>query len=233
MKEIDFSSWPTNAEEAIVEQKRLRSQTRIEDDFGEIQTICGVDVGYDVKNNLSHASVALLERGSLRVIASVQSDLPTTFPYISGLLAFREIPVIVQTLKLLPEIPDILMVDGHGISHPRRMGIAAHLGVLLDIPAFGVAKSRLTGRYELPGDAKGSTSPLVDYKTREIIGTVLRSKEKCNPLFIAPGHRVSHETALNLTLECLTKYRLPEPTRIADKYSKVKHSAQENLLGII
>src|SRR5690606_26539739 len=114
----------------------------------------------------------------------------------------------------LPEAPDLLMVDGQGIAHPRRLGIAAHLGALVDLPAIGVAKSRLTGRYEEPGPHKGARTVLTDKS--EKIGTVLRSKERTNPLFISPGHRVDHDTAVEITLRCLTKYRLPEPTRIAD-----------------
>src|SRR5262249_46364583 len=145
---------------------------------------------------------------------------PVDFPYIPGLLAYREIPAILAALSKLKTIPDLLMVDGHGIAHPRRMGIAAHLGVILDMPTIGVAKSRLTGSFQEPGPTKGDRSALMAGK--ECIGTVLRSRDNVHPLFISPGHRVSMDTALALTLRCLTRYRLPEPTRMADKYSKCK-----------
>lgn len=221
---MSVTDWPSTAQEAIAVQKELRGRLVIHDEHAPIRTICGVDVGYDIRDNRSHASLVLMARDTLEVLATAQAFLPTTFPYISGLLAFREIPVILEALKKLPEAPDILMVDGHGIAHPRRMGIAAHLGVLLDMPAFGVGKSRLTGVYAPLGDDAGDTSPLTDKKTGEPLGTVLRSKLKCNPLFISAGHRISQQTALALTLDTLRGYRLPEPTRLADKLSKVKHS---------
>jgi len=221
---IGTPDWPSTPEQAIAIQKALRGKLVIRDAHPPIHTICGVDVGYDIHDNRSHASLVLMARDTLEVLATAQAFLPTTFPYVTGLLAFREIPVILEALKQLPQTPDVLMVDGHGIAHPRRMGIAAHLGVLLDMPAFGVGKSRLTGIYPALGENAGDMSPLTDKKTGESLGTVLRSKRKCNPLFISAGHRVSHETALALTLETLRGYRLPEPTRLADKLSKVKHS---------
>lgn len=214
-------AWPRNAAEAIALQNTLRHQVRIEDDFGRIRTIAGIDCSYDIKNNLSRAAVVVMERNVLEPVISVMALLPTSFPYIPGLLSFREIPVILEALSLLPEKPDLLMVDGQGIAHPRRLGIAAHLGVITDTPAIGVAKSRLTGTYAAPGHTRGSTAPLLDKKGLHI-GMVLRSRDNVKPLFVSPGHRIGHEAALALTLECLRGYRLPEPTRIADKLSKVK-----------
>lgn len=210
---------PKDAAEAIAIQQSLRARVRIEDDFPEIHLIAGIDVGHSRAGN-SRATIALMRPQELKPLEIVTHDMPTEFPYIPGLLSFREIPVILKALKKLSRTPDIFMVDGQGIAHPRRLGIAAHLGVITDMPAIGVAKSRLTGTYAEPGLAKGSTSELAH--KGEKIGTVLRSKERSNPLFISPGHRVSHETALELTIACLTRYRLPEPTRIADKYSKQK-----------
>lgn len=154
----------------------------------------------------------------LKPIEQVQAFAPATFPYVPGFLSFREIPAILAASAKLKTWPDLWMVDGQGIAHPRRMGIAAHLGVLLNMTSIGVGKSRLTGSFIMPGPNKGDTSPLM--AGAEQIGTVLRSREKTNPLFISPGHRVSMETGLNITLQCLTRYRLPEPTRMADKLSK-------------
>ncbi len=206
--------------QAIALQDELRYKVRLMDDLREPRLVAGVDVSYDKKADLTRAFVVLVDFQSLQPRASVTASLPTSFPYVPGLLSFREIPAILQALQRLDALPDLLMVDGQGIAHPRRLGIAAHLGVITDCPAIGVAKSRLTGRFEIIGPQKGSTAPLMDKNER--IGTVLRSKEKTNPLFISPGHRVSHETALKLTLHCLTRYRLPEPTRLADKLSKMK-----------
>jgi deoxyribonuclease V len=213
----EFSS-PKSVSHARAMQEALRSKLILTNQFKTIHTIAGVDVGYDIKRNQAHASVVTMSVDTLTPQEQVQAFLPVDFPYIPGLLSFREIPVILAALALLKQPPDLLMVDGQGIAHPRRMGIGAHLGVLLDMPSIGVAKSRLTGRFVEPGPRKGDYTPLMASEGR--IGTVLRSKEKTNPLFISPGHRIDLETAVALTQRCLTRYRLPEPTRLADKYSK-------------
>jgi deoxyribonuclease V len=213
--------WPTDVTEATALQKTLREKLRIKDDFKQLNTVAGIDVSYDIQSNISHSVVVLMKLNQLQPIKIVRAQAPTTFPYIPGFLSFREIPVILEALKMLDDLPDLFMVDGQGIAHPRRLGIAAHLGVLLDMPSIGVAKSLLTGRYKEPGLKKGSQSPLLD-KQSEKIGTVLRTKEKTKPLFISPGHCVSHDTVVDLVQQCLIKHRLPEPTRIADKVSKDK-----------
>lgn len=212
--------WPTNAKEAIMIQQELRNKVQITDEFNTIECIAGIDCSYDIKSNLSFAIIVIMKLNELAPLEIVRAELPTSFPYVPGLLSFREIPVILDAFKQLKMHPDLLMVDGQGIAHPRRLGIAAHLGVLLDIPSIGVAKSKLTGQYQEPKLLKGSRSELTDKGTK--IGTVLRTKDKVKPLFISPGHRIGHESAVDLVLRCLTKYRLPEPTRIADKISKIK-----------
>lgn len=205
---------------AIAIQNDLRSRIRLTDDFPRLRTIAGVDVGYDLDLALTKAVIAVMDWETLTLQRSAIAYMPTDFPYISGFLAFREIPAILKALDCLPEKPDLLMVDGQGVSHPRRTGIAAHLGVVTDLPAIGVAKSRLCGRHAPLGEAPLSQTPLTD--KGEHIGTVLRSKARCNPLFVSAGHRISHETALAITHHCLKAYRLPEPTRIADRISKWK-----------
>lgn len=221
---IDFSGdLPRPVAEAVALQKELRGQVLIKDDFPPLKTIAGVDAGYDLQRELTKAVVTVLDYETLALQTSVIAYAHTDFPYISGLLAFREIPAILKALDCLPEKPDLLMVDGQGVAHPRRIGIAAHLGVVSGLPAIGVAKSRLTGKFDALGDAALSQSPLTDKS--ENIGMVLRSKQKCNPLFVSAGHRVSHETAMEITLHCLRGYRLPEPTRIADQISKWKLDA--------
>jgi len=225
---IPRAIWPDSAAEAIALQKQLATQVRLADDFAHIRIIAGVDVAYDIKDNISHAVVVTMRLDQLQPLTIIRAQLPTKFPYIPGLLSFREIPVLLEALAQLPESPDLLMVDGQGVAHPRRLGIAAHLGVLTDIPAIGVAKSLLCGRYQEPGLNKGDHTPLLD--RGEVIGTVLRSKDKTNPLFISAGHRISQKTALQLVLQCLIKHRLPEPTRIADKLSKDRPDKEERRL---
>lgn len=214
---LPWITWPESVPDALAQQEELRGRVVLENGFSRLKTIAGVDVGHD-RSGASHAAVVVVDAETLAPLESVRVSAPTRFPYVPGLLSFREIPVILKALARLEGEPDLLMVDGQGVAHPRRLGIAAHLGVLTDMPAVGVAKSRLTGRYEEPGAEKGSFTPLVSGGER--IGAVLRSKEKCLPLFVSPGHGIDHDTALSVTLKCLTRYRLPEPTRLADRLSR-------------
>lgn len=213
-----LADWPSTGADALALQKVLRAQLQLADDFGVLETVAGLDVSYDVARNISRAVVVSMRLADLAPLETSVAYAPTPFPYIPGLLSFREIPVLLKALDGLRATPDCLMVDGHGIAHPRRLGIAAHLGLLTGLPSLGVAKSRLTGAYDEPGAEKGDHAPLLQRGER--IGTVLRSKPRTNVLFISPGNRMGHETALALTLRCLTRYRLPEPTRLADKISK-------------
>ena len=216
---IDYSKpQPPLVADAIALQRKLSTEVNLQDDIGELKTIAGIDVGYDLARELTKAVVAVLDYETLELQTSVIAYGPTDFPYISGLLAFREIPTIVKALGCLDVKPDLLMVDGQGAAHPRRLGIAAHLGVVTGLPAIGVAKSRLTGKHDDIQMRRGFQTDLHD--KGETIGTVLCSKDKCNPLYVSAGHRVTHRTALHITLHCLKGYRLPEPTRIADQISK-------------
>ena len=204
---------------AIALQNEMRERVILHDDFKDIKTIAGIDVGYDKKNNLARAALVTMKLDDLKPTRQIVETAPEDFPYIPGLLSFREAPVILKALgHLKTNPPDILFIDGHGIAHPRRLGIAAHIGVLTGLPAIGIAKKKLCGRYTEPGPHKGDHADLWD--KNEKIGVVLRSRDNVKPLFISPGHKISHETALNLVAQCLTKYRLPEPTRLADKLSK-------------
>ncbi|PZO85735.1 MAG: deoxyribonuclease V [Micavibrio aeruginosavorus] len=205
---------------AIELQNEYRARISLRDEFGDLRIVAGVDVGYDLERELTKAVIAVFDWPSLSLQTSIIAYAPTDFPYIPGLLAFREVPAILKALHCLTEKPDLLMVDGQGVAHPRRMGIAAHLGVEADIPAIGVGKSRLCGLHDdVPEDAFSMTD-LTDKDER--IGTVLRSKAKCNPLYISAGHRISQKTALEIVLQSFRGYRLPEPTRIADQISKWK-----------
>jgi deoxyribonuclease V len=212
---------PQSGAEAIAIQHALRQYVVLRAlAENNLKVVVGVDVSFADQGNLSRAIITVFDWPSLKITHSVQAILPTIFPYISGLLSFRELPVILTGLSDLKTAPDLIFVDGQGIAHPRRLGIAAHLGVQLNVPTIGVAKSRLCGKYAEPGIEAGSASPLLDKGER--IGTVLRSKRGCNPLFISPGHLCDQDDALRYVTRALRGYRLPEPTRIADKISKIK-----------
>lgn len=220
MKIPDNIEWADTPSEAIALQQKLSESVFLQNDFKNIKTICGVDCSYDLQTNISRAVLCVFSYPELELIESAMVHLPTAFPYVPGLLSFREIPVILEAFKVISNKPDLLMVDGMGIAHPRRMGIATHLGLCLDIPSIGVGKSLLCGRYDMPGLLTGDQSPLIHKK--ELIGTVLRTKDNTNPLFISPGHKIDHETAVQMVLNCMGKYKLPEPTHTADKFSKIR-----------
>ncbi len=160
----------------------------------------------------------LIDAASLEIVQSAQAAEPVRFPYRTGFLSFREVPVALRALGLLDAAPDLVMVDGQGRAHPRRFGLACHLGVLLDKPTVGVAKSRLVGRFAEPGPTAGDQTPLED--KGEIVGAVLRSKRACNPLFVSVGHRIDLRAAVAWVNRTTRHHRLPEPARLADRLSR-------------
>ncbi|MDY7013038.1 MAG: deoxyribonuclease V [Cyanobacteriota bacterium] len=207
--------WPQTVEEATALQEQLRDRVLLEDQLGEINTVAGVDVGFEENYTITKAAAVVLSFPQLERVEKAIARIPTTFPYIPGFLSFREIPALLQALDQLQTLPDLILCDGQGIAHPRRLGIAAHLGVLLELPAIGAAKSRLIGTHEALAPEKGSWQPLRD--KGEIIGAVVRSRANVKPLYVSPGHKVSLETAIDCVLRCTTQYRLPETTRWADR----------------
>ena len=207
--------WAQTAEEATAIQQQLKAQVVTEDRLGEVQYIAGVDVGFEDNYAITKAAVAVLSFPELQLVENAIARRPTTFPYIPGFLSFREIPAILEALQNLKTTPDLIMCDGQGIAHPRRLGIASHLGVLIDLPTIGVAKSRLVGKHEEVPAQKGHWQPL--QHRGETIGVVLRSRTNVKPLYISIGHRISLPTAIDYVLRCTPKYRLPETTRWADK----------------
>ncbi|MEM6519052.1 MAG: deoxyribonuclease V [Cyanobacteria bacterium P01_C01_bin.70] len=216
---MDFvppTTWPQTPAQAIALQHKLRSQVRPQDELrSSIRLIAGVDAGFEENGQVTRAAVVVLEFPTLQLVDYALEKRPTTFPYVPGLLSFREIPTILAALSILKLTPDLILCDGQGLAHPRRFGIACHLGIILDCPTIGVAKSRLIGTHEdVPLD-KGAWVPLVDQQ--ETIGAVLRSRTNTNPLYISVGHRISLPTALDYVLQCTPKYRLPETTRLADR----------------
>ncbi|WP_237386800.1 deoxyribonuclease V [Xenorhabdus sp. Sc-CR9] len=193
--------------------------------------IAGADVGFEDGGAVTRAAIAVLHYPSLELIEYQIARIDTVLPYIPGLLSFREYPALMAAWQKLRLRPDLLMVDGQGIAHPRRFGIASHFGLLVDVPTIGVAKSRLCGEHASVGDAPGSRQPLVD--RGEQIGVVFRSKKRCNPLYISIGHQISINSAVFWVEQCMKGYRLPEPTRWADGIASnrpfFKQTMQKNL----
>lgn len=208
--------WPTDAETAVALQRQLRAHINTTDQLPDtVRYVAGVDAGFEQQGTITRAAVVVLSFPDLNPVDEALVRCPTTFPYVPGLLSFREIPAVLQALNQIQIQPDIILCDGQGIAHPRRLGIATHLGLITDCPTIGVAKSRLTGTHSEVPLEKGHWVPLMDGK--EPIGAVLRSRTGTKPLYISPGHRISLETALVYVLRCTPKYRLPETTRYADR----------------
>lgn len=215
---MQLHEWTQDPKQAIILQKQLASRVEKNDRLPDkINFIAGVDIGFEKQgeDTITRAVIVVLAYPTLQVVDYALHREPTRMPYIPGLLSFREVPAAIAAYQKLKQQPDLLMVDGQGIAHPRRLGVASHLGLWLDKPTLGVAKKRLCGKHpELPPQ-KGSHVPLED--KGEIIGTVLRSKDNINPLYLSIGHRISLQTACNWVNACLTIYKLPEPTRQADR----------------
>ncbi len=211
----NLEDWPTDVGSAREIQTRLSSQVIREDDLGAVRYVAGVDVGFEDKGRTTRAAVAVLEFPGLALHDRAISRSPTRFPYVPGYLSFRELPAVLQALERLGTWPDLLLCDGQGLAHPRRFGLACHLGVLTDIPSIGVAKSRLIGVHDEPPPRKGRWVALTDQG--ETIGAVVRTRSKVAPLYVSQGHRISLPTAIEYVLLCTTRYRLPETTRWAHR----------------
>lgn len=207
--------WPTTAQDAIVLQQQLRDQVVLQDTFEAVRIIGGTDVGFEDQGKTTRAAIVTLQWPDLTILEQRLIRTPTTFPYVPGLLSFREIPALLQAFAQLEQVPDLILCDGQGIAHPRRLGIASHLGLLLNCPTIGVAKSRLVGTHTEVPEERGNWTVLHD--RGETIGAVLRTRPRVKPLYISPGHRISLESAIAWVMHCTTRYRLPEPTRLSDK----------------
>ena len=205
--------WPTSTREAIALQESLRDGVIERDEVGEVRHVAGVDVGFEDGGQTTRAAVVLLSFPDLALISSRVARRPTSFPYVPGLLAFRELPAILEALASLEARPDLILCDGHGRIHPRRFGLACHLGVATDIPTIGVGKSHYLGQYEPPGPNRGNWNPITDRGER--IGAIVRTRPNVRPIYVSVGHRVDLAAAVATTLRCITRYRLPEPTRLA------------------
>lgn len=229
MKIYHLHGWNISYDKAREIQNRLRERLALSDKDvpSTIQTIAGADISYEKSTNTFFAAVVVLDFATMEIIEQVSSIGTTDFPYIPGLLTFREGPILLEAFLKLTSSPDIIMFDGQGIAHPRGIGLASHMGLFLDTPSIGCGKTRLVGSYEEPGNEAGDYSPLL-FKD-EITGAVLRTKRNVKPVFISPGHKIGFEKAIAITLASCRGYRLPEPTRkahIAAGEIRLRHGHQ-------
>jgi len=201
--------------EAVRIQSRLAPRVQTSGSRKTFRTVAGIDVSYNRNDPLLHAGVVVLSCEDLEVLEVSCASGPVTFPYVPGLLSFREIPIVLRAWRRLKIRPDCILCDGQGLAHPRRFGLACHLGLVLDLPAVGCAKSRLLGTYEEPGSSRGSRSPLWD--CGEQIGAVVRTQDGVSPVFVSVGHKISLARAVDLVLSSCRRFRLPEPIRAAHR----------------
>lgn len=217
--------------EARLLQETLRQKIVLKPPRAKPRFVAGVDVSVTRgawRKATSRAAMPVFDYNTLEPVDLAAAELPTPFPYVPGLLSFREIPVILEAMASLRVKPDLILVDGQGYAHPRRIGLAMHLGILLNIPTVGCAKRRFVGDYEEPADAAGSYTDLVDPKVSppEIIGAVVRTRSRVKPMFISPGHRMDTPTSIDHVLQLCDGFRLPEPTRQAHQCAAGKTLAE-------
>jgi deoxyribonuclease V len=215
MNATPLHRWDVTYREAAAIQEELRSRLILRDDgiLTPIRTVAGADISYDRGSDLFFAAVVLMDFPALSLLEEASFSARVSFPYIPGLLSFREGPPLLAAFTKLRQAPDVVFFDGQGIAHPRGIGLAAHLGLILDLPSIGCAKSRLIGVHDKVGEKRGSQAPLV-CRGREV-GAVVRTRERVRPVFISQGHRIGLPRAVKLVLSCCRGYRLPEPIRQA------------------
>lgn len=213
MTHENLHSWNVSIVEAKRIQDALREKVVVSSLTGDIRYVAGADVSFDKGSNVVHAAVVVLRFSDFSVVEKRGVSEEVDFPYVPGLLAFREGPPVLHAWEALDKKPDAILFDAHGFAHPRRFGLACHLGVILDIPSIGCAKSVLVGTHEDPGETRGEISPLLD--RGEELGAAVRTKDGVAPVFVTIGHKVDLPSAIRLVLKCTRGYRVPEPTRQA------------------
>lgn len=211
----NIHKWNVPVQQAIEIQCKLASLVIRQDTINDVKFVGGVDISIKKASTQATAALVILEFPGLKLVESIIIQGKVEFPYVPGLLSFREIPLLLPAFKQLSSKLDLILVDGQGISHPRRMGLASHLGLVLDIPTIGCAKSRLWGSHTDVAVSAGSFSMLIDKE--ETIGAVLRTKINTKPLYISIGHKISLNSAVNWVISCCKEYRIPEPTRLAHR----------------
>ncbi|MFN4182336.1 MAG: deoxyribonuclease V [bacterium] len=215
MKVLPLHPWDISVPEAIEIQKRLSTAVKEEPlDISRVRLVAGLDVSFDPRaRDIAFGAGCIFSFPDLQLLEVISKALKISFPYIPGLLSFRESPVLISCVEQLKHTPDVILVDAHGRAHPRRFGAASHLGVLLDVPAIGCAKTRLVGEYEEPVSERGGFSFL--YHRNEKVGVVVRTQAGAEPIFVSVGHKVDLESAISLVLLCARNSRIPEPLRVA------------------
>jgi deoxyribonuclease V len=211
-------SWNVSAEEAVQIQEALKERIILKNTFSKVKTIGGGDVAYSEARNLLFSAIAVLSFPNMEILDMATADGKIPFPYIPSLLSFREGPILIKTFQRLRLKPDVMIYDGQGIAHPRGMGLASHMGLWLNIPSIGCAKTPLLDEFISPGLLKGSFEWI--RRERKKVGAVLRTREKVKPLFISPGHRIDLQTSIQLILESCQGFRFPEPLRKAHYASR-------------
>ena len=215
MKTLSLHPWKVKSQQALKIQKELANQVSRENYLLTApQWIAGADISLTPGSREAFAGIVILNARTLEIAGEYFMKGRIEFPYIPGLLSFREAPLLLKLFKKVSPAPQLVFFDGQGVAHPRQLGLASHMGLFLNCPTIGCAKSRLTGTYREPGIKKGCRSRLVDPHNKTL-GTVLRTRENCKPVFISVGHRIDLKTAVRWTLKCTTRYRIPEPTRLA------------------
>ncbi len=216
MKINDLHNFDLSFEEAAEIQRRLADEVVVGGgpSVEDVEIVAGCDCAFDRKCGMAFGALVIFKFPEMRRLRVIAGHRETRFPYVPGYLSFRELEVMLDLFARLENPPDLVLADGQGIAHPRRIGLASHLGLFLNVPTIGCAKSRLVGEADEPGIEKGEWRPIM--LEGEIVGSMLRTRNKVKPMFISPGHRVGVDSARDLALACVTKYRMPEPTRIAD-----------------
>ncbi len=212
MRARSLHSWEVSPKEAMAIQLELRSRLRL-DGAGPFTRLGGIDVSYDEGAGMMVAGIVVMSGDGRQVLETATASVPVRFPYVPGLLSFREIPAVIEAWERLRALPDCVICDGHGVAHPRRFGLACHLGLVLDLPSIGCAKSVLVGTYRAPAGSRGSVKPLLD--RGEQIGAVVRTRDGVEPVFVSQGDRIGLDVAVKTILNACHGYRLPEPTRRA------------------
>ncbi|WP_417503125.1 deoxyribonuclease V [Marinobacter sp.] len=225
MEPIIHHPWTISEEEALSLQQELATKVVTTDQIGEIKLVAGVDVAYQKDSDKLVAAVVILDAETLEIVETATAEDIERFPYIPGLFSFRELPPLIKAFAKLQHTPDLVVCDGQGLAHPRRFGLACHLGVIFDVPTVGCGKTRLLGEHQEPDTTRGAVAPLVDHN--EVIGNVLKTQTNINPIYVSIGHRVSLTTACEWVLKLAPKYRLPETTRQADQVVRTTLKAKQ------